>query len=313
MSSDGTTDQASVGRLSAFDGRLSKPLRQSELYDTLASILGISSVASIPSPTSTDDAHGHLDSPPHQGRRTRVNVLVAEDHPVNQKLVAWILEEAGHRVAIVGDGRQAVDALEAGRFDVVLMDVQMPVMDGFEAVARIRALPDSSRARIPIIALTAHAMKGDRERCLTAGFDGYLSKPIRAEILLSAIDELFPATQVPCKSGKQLIDGLAEKLGGNEDFAREIVATFLKSAALSRSAIASALQSGDMARLAFEAHGLKGACLTIGADDLAELCRRLEHAGVRNEIDVTREATSAVLGELAGVSVTLEEYLGTHT
>src|SRR5262249_194979 len=153
-----------------LDMWLAKPLRQSELYNAL---LDAATRARAPQPVQprqrtqpgvVEGAAAPPAGPP--APPTALRVLLAEDPPVNQKLAARMLDVLGHQVGIVGDGRQALEALEAGEFDVILMDVQMPVMDGFEAVACIRALSDPIRRLIPIVALTAHAMKGDRERCL---------------------------------------------------------------------------------------------------------------------------------------------------
>jgi two-component system, sensor histidine kinase and response regulator len=112
-----------------------------------------------------------------------LRILLAEDNPVNQRLASRLLEKRGHSVEVAGNGREALEALKKGRFDLMFMDVQMPVMDGFEATAAIRKLEDGSGFRLPIVALTAHAMKGDREKCLAAGMDGYLTKPIRPQEL----------------------------------------------------------------------------------------------------------------------------------
>jgi CheY-like chemotaxis protein len=119
-----------------------------------------------------------------------LHVLLAEDNSVNRKLAARILEGAGHAVVCANDGQEAVDAAARERFDIVLMDVQMPRMDGFEATAEIRKLDAALRGHTPILALTANAMKGDRERCLDAGMDGYISKPLRPSELLSLMTEL---------------------------------------------------------------------------------------------------------------------------
>jgi CheY-like chemotaxis protein len=116
-------------------------------------------------------------------------VLLAEDNPVNQRLAARILEKGGHSVVVAGNGREALAALHRDTFDVILMDVQMPEMDGFEATRAIRQDDTAQIKNIPIIAMTAHAMTGDRERCLAAGMDAYISKPIRAADLLSLIRE----------------------------------------------------------------------------------------------------------------------------
>jgi CheY-like chemotaxis protein len=120
-----------------------------------------------------------------------LHVLLVEDNLINQKVAARLLEKQGHTVVIAGNGKEALAALEAvgGRFDVVLMDVQMPEMDGLEATAAIRAREQGTGRRLPIVALTAHAMKGDRERCLEAGMDGYLTKPVQGQALMQALTE----------------------------------------------------------------------------------------------------------------------------
>jgi two-component system, sensor histidine kinase and response regulator len=112
-----------------------------------------------------------------------LRVLLAEDNPVNQRLVCRLLEKRGHPVAVAANGIEALEAIKKESFDLVFMDVQMPVMDGFEAMAAIRKKEGRGGARLPIVALTAHAMKGDREKCLAGGMDGYLTKPIRPQEL----------------------------------------------------------------------------------------------------------------------------------
>jgi len=122
--------------------------------------------------------------------RRSLRVLLAEDNPVNRQLVKALLGKCGHTVITVGNGRDAIAALADGSIDLVLMDVQMPEMDGLEATAVIRTLETVTGAHVPIIALTAHAMKGDREACLAAGTDGYLSKPVNAKDLFALIEAL---------------------------------------------------------------------------------------------------------------------------
>jgi two-component system sensor histidine kinase/response regulator len=122
-----------------------------------------------------------------------LRVLVAEDNVVNRKLAEHLLRQRGHDPLMVVNGREAVDALGCGSFDLVLMDLQMPEMDGFEATAAIRAREESTGSRVPIVALTAHAMEGDRQRCLDADMDGYVSKPIDAGELFGVIDSLTRA------------------------------------------------------------------------------------------------------------------------
>jgi len=150
---------------------LLKPIRQSELREAIARVLGAQEhKGAIPLITrySLGDAV----------ERKALRVLVAEDNAVNQRLASRMLEKRGHRVTVTANGLEAVEALANGNFDLILMDIQMPEMDGFEATAAIRTREKRDGTHIPIIALTANAMKGDRERCLAAGMDGYLSKPI---------------------------------------------------------------------------------------------------------------------------------------
>jgi CheY-like chemotaxis protein len=120
-------------------------------------------------------------------------ILLAEDNVVNQMLAVRLLEKRGHHVQVAGDGREALEKLEKADFDLVLMDVQMPVMGGFEATAAVREMEKGTGKHIPIVALTAHAIDGDRERCLAAGMDGYVAKPIRPEELFEQIEALIPS------------------------------------------------------------------------------------------------------------------------
>ena len=172
-----------------ISGRLTKPVRRAELLAAVQRALG-----------RTAD-RGDREAPPSSGplpQETRpcAHVLLAEDNVVNQRLALRILEKAGYRVAVAGNGLEAWKALEEQPFDLVLMDVQMPRMDGFEAAAAIRRKERGSGAHIPIIAMTAHAMTGDRERCLACGMDACISKPIRARDLLDLISKYGPRLAV---------------------------------------------------------------------------------------------------------------------
>ena len=152
---------------------LTKPVSQSELFDCIVRVLGTSRSAAGSAALIT---HHTL----REGKR-KLHVLLAEDNAVNQKLAARLLEKHGHQVTVTANGREALAALDQENFDVVLMDVQMPEMDGFEATAAIRVREESTGRHLPIIAMTAHAMQGDQERCLAAGMDGYIAKPIKAQ------------------------------------------------------------------------------------------------------------------------------------
>jgi two-component system, sensor histidine kinase and response regulator len=162
---------------------LLKPIRQSELREAIARVLGAHPHDGAISLITRFSLHDARDP------SAFLRVLLAEDNTVNQRLAVRLLEKRGHRVAVAGNGREALDALEKEKFDLVFMDVQMPELDGLEATAIIREREKSSGRHQPIIALTAHAMKGDREKCLAAGMDGYLTKPIRPQELEEILEE----------------------------------------------------------------------------------------------------------------------------
>jgi PAS domain S-box-containing protein len=162
---------------------LLKPIRQSELREAIARVLGAHPQEGAISLITRFSLHDARDP------SAFLRVLLAEDNAVNQRLAVRLLEKRGHRVAVAGNGREALDALEKEKFDLVFMDVQMPELDGLEATAIIREREKSSGRHQPIIALTAHAMKGDREKCLAAGMDGYLTKPIRPQELEEILEE----------------------------------------------------------------------------------------------------------------------------
>jgi two-component system, sensor histidine kinase and response regulator len=168
-----------------------KPVRQSELHEVISRILG------APQGETAQPLITRYSLANARSGRGSLRVLVAEDNLVNQQLASRLLEKRGHDVKVVSSGREALDALHQQTYDLVLMDVQMPEMDGFEATAVIRAAEKRTGLHVPIIALTAHAMKGDRERCLESGMDGYLAKPIRAQELDEILERYLPQQTSP--------------------------------------------------------------------------------------------------------------------
>jgi two-component system sensor histidine kinase/response regulator len=156
---------------------LLKPIRQSELREAIARVLGAREQKGVIPLITRYSLHDAREP------ATSLRILLAEDNAVNQLLASRLLEKRGHFVVVAGNGREALEALQKEHFDLVFMDVQMPVMDGFEATAAIRKQEVGGGVHLPVVALTAHAMKGDREKCLAAGMDGYLTKPIRPQEL----------------------------------------------------------------------------------------------------------------------------------
>ncbi len=179
LTSIGQKGDAARCRELGISAYLLKPARQDELLETFCRVLGKSPEAQSPALITRHTL---------REERGRLQILLAEDNAVNQLLAVRLLEKRGYKVTVAGDGRAAIAALEKQSFDVVLMDVQMPEMDGLQATAAIRAKEQPGGRRQPIIAMTAHALKGDRERCLAAGMDGYVTKPIRSAELFAAIE-----------------------------------------------------------------------------------------------------------------------------
>jgi CheY-like chemotaxis protein/HPt (histidine-containing phosphotransfer) domain-containing protein len=261
------------------------------------------------------------------GMRPGLRVLLAEDNAVNRTLIVLLLERQGHRVTVVGDGRAAVNALIPGAgegsaagqsgpaFDVVLMDVLMPEMDGFEATALIREREKGTGRHVLIIALTAHSTPEDRERCLKAGMDGYVSKPIQARELFAALQGVLggaaraeepAAPAAPAPSGFDRA-GLLARVGGREERLRKIARVFLdESAALLRD-LREALAAGDAGRLRRAAHSLKGAVGIFGAEAASRAAQHLESLGDRSDLGPAAEAYAALEGALAPLLPTLAE------
>jgi two-component system sensor histidine kinase/response regulator len=257
-------------------GFLTKPVKQSELLDTIAAVMSGKSAAK------TEGA----DEGPQAGRVTSqpLRILLAEDNPVNQEVAARILEKRGHEVVVVNNGREAVDALEPGTmapFHVVLMDVQMPEMDGLDATAAIRAREKSSGGHIPIVAMTAHAMEGDRDRCLKAGMDGYVTKPVEADRLVESV-ESAAGTFDPHVA--------AARLGGDRRLLRDLLKIFLADCPAMVSNIRKAIDTSDATALRHAAHALKGSVANFAAPRPFDAARRLERMGIDGDLS---DASSA--------------------
>ncbi|HEY4311215.1 MAG TPA: PAS domain S-box protein [Pirellulales bacterium] len=257
---------------------LMKPVKQSELFDAIAAALAPADVTAA-------------DQPPEarQVDARRLSILLAEDSLVNQKLAVGLLQRRGHRVHVTNNGREALAALDAQPFDVVLMDVQMPEMDGLDATRALREREVvTGRTRVPVIAMTAHAMAGDRERCLASGMDSYISKPIRSRDLFATIVQLTDGEEAPSNMAapeKAIADAgldwnaMMETVGGDRDLLREIAAAFLEEAPHQLRELRDAAATGDAETLCRTAHTLKASLRYLGAASLAEDAFTLESCG----------------------------------
>ena len=277
---------------------LTKPIKQSELFDVIVTAIG--------------QTEGERPRPPKrskQPRRTQrsLRVLVAEDNQVNQLLAKRIFEKLGHKVTVVGNGREALSAVQAGNFDLVAMDVQMPEMDGLDATAAIRAREKTAGSHILILAMTAHAMKGDRERCLAAGMDGYTSKPIRIGELEQAIAQLVSPSKpaegpLPEETLEDHVidrEALLAGVDGNRRLLRELVCLFLADSPQRLAEIKEAVRRSDAEALRTAAHKLKGSVGNFAAKQALAAAQRLEIMGRDRDLDKAGDAHMALESELA--------------
>jgi PAS domain S-box-containing protein len=259
---------------------LTKPVRQSTLLDAIMTTLGPS--ASVENGAGPAAAH----AAPGEGRRT-LRLLLAEDNAVNQRLAVSLLEKRGHQIVVVGNGREALAALDERRFDAVLMDVQMPEMDGLEAAATIRAREAVTGAHVPIIAMTAHALKGDRDRCLAAGMDSYVSKPLRPRELFEVLEGLVPAAADAASAPAGLkaqpaafdMNVALERVDGDLGLMKELAELFLSECPRHMAEIRQAITKRDASRLQQGAHTLKGSVGNFGAREAFDAAQRLETDG----------------------------------
>jgi two-component system sensor histidine kinase/response regulator len=282
---------------SGIEAYLTKPVRQSELYYALMMVMG-----------GTTPEEGRLVALRGQGgQKARAHrVLVAEDNPVNQKVAQRMLENLGYLVDVVGDGREALEAIASTTYGAVLMDVQMPGMDGYRATRQIRLREDQMgrrnmmmglrKQRTPIIAMTANAMQGDRERAIEAGMDDYISKPVSRKELGTALGKWVsgtPAYRVPGtedgESGSALDRGVIASMRGLQgedktDIVAELAGMFLDDARPRLSALEEAVLGDDAPAVESLAHTLKGSSGNMGARGMSALCARLEAAGASGDL-----------------------------
>jgi CheY-like chemotaxis protein len=239
----------------------------------------------------------------------RLRILVAEDTPFNQKFILRLLERWGYEAIVAENGRLALEAFSKDKFDLVLMDVQMPEMDGLEATAAIRELEKQIGGHIPIIALTAHAMKGDREHCLAAGMDEYVSKPISPDSLHNAIQTLLSSKPQRALDREmdetpfQPIDkqGVLKAFEHDRKFLKEIIDMFVSDYPAMIADIREALKTEDASTLQRTAHSLKGMLRNFRAEAEAQKALNLEEMGRKGQFKNGDEVCDALAGEIASL------------
>jgi two-component system, sensor histidine kinase and response regulator len=305
-------------RTPAVAGYVTTPVKHSDLLDALVILV---------SRRQTGGRETRRVPMPARRRGRALRILIAEDNAVNRTLVTKILEKRGHNIVAVENGRAAVDGVVAAigsrrPFDVVVMDIQMPIMDGLEATGAIRDREATLGGRTPIVALTAHAMSGDRERCLEAGMTAYLVKPLQPQQLIETVESLAqaaPAAGEPGPERPQEIEaqsppGVKERdeivdeadalklAGGDRALMRELAQVFLTELPDKLSSLRTAAAAGDAEQIRLAAHALKGSTAAVGGRAASDASSRVEHLGRSGNVEASREALAdleAALEQLA--------------
>ena len=309
MTSLGQRGDAVRFQAEGFEGYLNKPLRQAQLRECMAMVLG-----------KAQTRHG--DSDPlvtrhtiSEARRQRLRILVVEDNATNQIVALKILEKLGYNADAVADGAEALTSLSSISYDLVFMDCQMPDMDGFEATRRIRSKQSGVlNSRVPVIAMTARAMRGDREKCLEAGMDDYLSKPVEPAAMAAVLERWLgeePATEAPVALDTSAVLSVFDRsvfknrLMGDEDIMKLVIEKFLSDFPEELDRLAAVAAKGDSAGAWQLGHKMKGSAANLSANALRAVAREIEKAGKDGDIERVR----SLMPELRTVFDELHEFL----
>ena len=281
---------------------LVKPIHQSDLWDAMLTALRQTAQEQQQVPCASQ-------LPVHGGRRC-LHILLAEDNAVNQRLMVRILEKQGHQVDVVSTGTEAIAILAQQAFDLIFMDVQMPELDGFETTAAIRTQERTTGGHLPIIAMTAHVMKGDQERCLAAGMDGYVAKPVKAEELQALLDRLYADESPHGVVARESPIDLATALGavdGDRSLLSEMAEILRQNYPKQLANLRESLRHCDTPLLERTAHGVKGAMAALGAMTAYTLAAELETLGRNGRLEGAATALDKLEDELARLTAFFAE------
>ncbi|GAB5440695.1 MAG: hypothetical protein Fues2KO_10440 [Fuerstiella sp.] len=305
--------------------RLLKPVKHSELFAAMVRAMGIARPVENDQSRDATAAGITLET----SATHPLDILLAEDSLANQKLALALLEADGHRVCVADNGKQAVDAVSERSFDVVLMDVQMPGMDGFTATAEIRRREAETGGYQPIVALTAHALKEDRDRCLNAGMDEYVSKPIDRQKLMSAIDAAIRKSQIPeaeldlgpdsaCKDDNDAVrlpniqripwDKLLEVVAGRQQLLDDLIDIYFKEMQQSHAAVRNDIEQNNKDGLRRSAHALKNTLRYFKCADTVQIAERLERVGESDSSETLQDDVSLLSEHIAAISSDIRTY-----
>ncbi|MFH0725336.1 MAG: response regulator [Pseudomonadota bacterium] len=312
LTSSGMRGDAARCRDLAIAAYLTKPVRQSSLLNAILTVFGTpepeGAAPLVTRHTLREDTHS-------------LRILLAEDNAINQKIAVTLLQKRGHTVVVAGNGQEVLATLDtpgAHPFDLILMDVQMPDMDGFEATALIREREKGTSRHIPIIALTAHAMKGDRETCLQAGMDAYVAKPLKSDELFSIIGELIEARNIPVESivpsqveTESIFNSseTLERVGEDMAFLREMVGLFSEDYPKTIAEIRNAITDRDAGKLNRAAHSLKSLVGNFSARSAYETALKLELMGKNDDLAGAMDVLHLLGEEVERLKKALEAFV----
>ncbi len=307
LTSAGTSGEAVRCRELGIAAYLLKPVLKADLLAAILAVLGQrreKTVASAPLVT----RHSLRES------TRKFHILVAEDNAINQAVIMRVLVKMGHTAVLAQNGKEALARATSEKFDVVFMDVQMPEMDGLAATAAIREAEKATGTHLPVVAMTAHAMKGDRERCLEAGMDGYVSKPLRFGDIEKALARLehppLVATQsIPTPSSWSKTQAL-DRLGGDEDLLRELCHIYLEESPKLLEKLRQGVVDGDAEAVRRAAHSIKGEVGYLGAEKASQAARQLENMGRDQDLSQAAVVFAVLESELVGMRSALEVMAG---
>jgi len=304
LTSGGQRGDAARCREVGISAYLTKPVRQFELREAILNVLGMKKNNEQEPKLVTRHSL-------REGRR-HLRVLLAEDNAINRELAVRLLAKRGHTVVVAENGKQAVAAVESEEFDVVLMDVQMPEMDGFEATAAIRQAEQLNGKHMPIVAMTAHAMKGDRERCLAAGMDAYVSKPIQFEELLEVTESFSDSITASASQADKAWDrdvALA-RVGGDEVLLADLARIFCEQSPRLLAAVQQAIAKKDVVGLKRASHSLRSAIATFSAHEATNIAAKLEEFNSPDDFDVASELYRSLEFNVTTLQKALDEFAG---
>jgi CheY-like chemotaxis protein len=320
----------------AFASRITKPIKPAQLQEVLVRVIS----GSKPAPSHAP-ATGKLD--PTLAKRLPLRILLCDDNAINQKVASRLLQQMGYQTSLSGNGIEALAALDRQSFDLIFMDVMMPEMGGLEATALIRerqARPSEFpfyKSPIIIVAMTANAMQGDREKCLAAGMDDYLAKPVRPEDIRSLVERwaAVAATvqiQTPARETTIVVEAAAPSVAaapedeapvdmerlldftdGNPDSLRELVNLYIDQTSGQIGQLQAAVQASSAPEVRRLAHSCAGASATCGMRRIAPLLREMEREGVEGKLVRARELCQDVAREFESIRSFLEAYMASHT